>query len=87
MKTKERRNNNSVNKALFTVTSTDNWIGDEGVKSLSESLKSNTTLIVLDLNRKDKIKKTYKRHPSTTLFVYLFTNREQNWKQRSNIIE
>ena len=36
------------------VTYTDNSIGDAGVASLVESLKSNTTLTKLDLSGKDK---------------------------------
>ena len=45
--------------------STDNSIGETGVKSLSESLKSNTTLTQLNLSGEDKRKKAHKRHPST----------------------
>ena len=48
--------------------STDNSIGKAGAESLSESLKSNTTLSELDLGCEDKRKKTHKRHPSTIHF-------------------
>ena len=34
---------------------TGNYIGDEGAKKISESLKTNTTLTELDLGRDDKI--------------------------------
>ena len=55
--------NNSLFPFLFI--STGNWIGDTAAASLSESLKSNTTLIELCLSCEDKRKKTHKRHPST----------------------
>ena len=51
----------SINKSLFSFlnTSTDNKIGERGATSLSESLKSNTTLTQLDLESEDK-RKTHK---------------------------
>ena len=44
----------------FILTSTDNKIGDTGVASLSEALKSNTTLTKLNLMSEDKRKNTHK---------------------------
>ena len=69
--------------------STDNSIGETGVKSLSESLKSNTTLTELNLSSEDKRKKAHKRHPSTihSFPFSLHINRQQYWRIRSNIIK
>ena len=56
MKTRERRHTNDIqNKSLvsFLIVSTANSIGDTGATSLSESLKSNTTLVELNLSGKD----------------------------------
>ena len=52
----------SVNKPLFSFlfTSTDNGIGNTGATSLSELLKSNTTLTELNMSCEDKRKKTHK---------------------------
>ena len=52
---------------------TDNQIGDAGVKSLSESLKSNVSLIKLDLCCKDK-KDTPKTSINNSLFSFLVTS-------------
>ena len=61
--------------SLFTTT--DNNIGDTGAKSLSESLKSNTTLTQLNLWGEDKRRKTHQRHPSSIhFFPFLFTSTE-----------
>ena len=51
-----------VNKTLFPnlTTSTANKIGETGAASISEALKSNTTLTELNLNCKDKRQKTHK---------------------------
>ena len=58
----------------FLITSTGNKNGDTGATSLSEALKTNTTLIELDLSREDNRKKTHKRHPSTNhSFHFLLT--------------
>ena len=38
--------------SLFSYLSQDNRIGDNGLKSLSEALKSNTTLQIVNLNGK-----------------------------------
>ena len=66
----------SINNPLFSFisVSTDSKIGDKGATSLSESLKSNTTLTELDLFCEDR-RKTHKWHPSTIHFVsFLFTS-------------
>ena len=65
----------SINNSLFSIliTSTDNYIGETGATSLSEALKSNTTLTELDLWSEDKRKKTHKRHPSTIHSCIIFT--------------
>ena len=64
---KEDTQKKSINNSLFSIfiTSTVNNIGDTGTTSLSEALKSNTTLTELNLSGEDKRKKTHKRHPST----------------------
>ena len=49
----------------FLFSSTVNNIGVTGVASLSEALKSNTTLTELSLWGRNKRKKTHKRNPST----------------------
>ena len=50
---KMKWNDNKNNKWKWA----DNSIGHLGAKSLSESLKTNTTLIILFLNSDDKIRK------------------------------
>ena len=52
----------SIDNSLvsFFFTTTDNYIRDTGATSLSESLKSNTTLTELNLSGEDKRKKTHK---------------------------
>ena len=51
----------SINNSLlsFVFTSTDNEVGETGKTSLSDALKSNTTLTELNLKREDKRKKTH----------------------------
>ena len=59
----------------YLISSTANKIGDTGATSLSEALKSNTTLTVLNLKSEYKIEKTRKRHPSTIhSFPFLVTS-------------
>ena len=53
---------------LFLFTSTDNKIEERGATSLSEALKSNTTLTELNLWGEDKMKKTHNRSISYSLF-------------------
>ena len=57
----------------FLITSTGNEFGDTGATSLSDALKSNTTLTTLNLSGEDKRKKTHKRHPSTIHSSFLIT--------------
>ena len=76
MKTKEDIQKTSISNSLslFLFSSTANRIGDAGATTLSESLKSNTTLTKLYLSGEDKRKKTRERHPSTIhFFSFLFT--------------
>ena len=53
---------------------TDNKIGDTGATSLSEALKSNTTLTKLNLGGEDKRRHT--RHPST-IHSFPFSSHKQ----------
>ena len=83
-----KRRPSTIHSFPFLFTSTDNNIGETETTSLSESLKSNTTLTELYLWGDDKRKKTHKRHQSTfTLFLSLHVNRQQDWSHRSIIIE
>ena len=63
-----KRHPSAIHSFSFFFSSTVNRIGDTGATSLSESLKSNTTLTKLDLSCEDKRKKTHTRHPSTNHF-------------------
>ena len=63
---------------VFKYITTGNKIGDTGATSLSEALKSNTTLTKLNLGGEDKRKKTHKRDLSTIHSV-LFLVREPTW--------
>ena len=63
----------SINNSLFPFlySSTGNKIGDAGATSLSESLKSNTTLTKLNLSGKDQRKNTHKDiHQQFSLFPF-----------------
>ena len=71
-----KRHPSSNHSFLFLILSTDNKVGDRGATSLSEALKSNTTLTDLNLESKDKRKKTCKRHPST-IHSFLFSSHQQ----------
>ena len=51
---------------------TDNWIGETGMKSLSESLKTNTTLTKLDLS----CKHTQKALKCSFFFHSLYTGND-----------
>ena len=62
--------------SAFLVTSIGNHIGDTGATSLSESLKTNTTLTELYLSGDDKRRHTKDIHQQTTLFISLQTNRQ-----------
>ena len=59
-----KRQTSTTHSFSFIITSTGNKIGDRGATSLSESLKSNTTLTALNLSCDDKRQKTHERHPS-----------------------
>ena len=63
---KRRHTKDIHNGSLFlSLGMNRNKIGDTGAKSLSEALKSNTTLTKLNLYSENKRKKTHARHPST----------------------
>ena len=65
-----------TNKSLFLISSTDNGIGDTGATSLSEALKSNTTLTKLDLDCEDERRHTKGIHQQFTLFL---AQSERHW--------
>ena len=86
---KEDTQKTSINNSLFSflITSTDNNIGERGATSLSESLKSNTTLTELYLRGEDKRKKTHQRHPLTIHSFPFFSHQQairsaMSWKKR-----
>ena len=63
MKTKEKtqkRYPSTIHPFAILIISTENKIGDRGATSLSDALKSNTTLTKLNLRREKKRKKTQK---------------------------
>ena len=62
-KTKERRHKTFINNSPFSVLFIQkaNYIGETGATSLSEALKSNTTLKRLNLGSEDKRKRTHKK--------------------------
>ena len=66
---RHNRHPSTIHPFSFPFASTGNKIGERGKTSLSEALKSNTTLTILFPRCEDKRKKTHKRHPST---IHLF---------------
>ena len=83
-----KRHPSTIHSFSFLILSTGNNIGDTGVSSLSESLKSNTTLNTLNLGSEDKRKKIHRIHPSTIHSSFSHhINREHHWRKRSSIIE
>jgi hypothetical protein len=62
--------NTAIHSILFSPL-IGNDIGDTGVTSLSEALRSNTTLTELDLDGEDDRKKTRNRHPLTIHSFFL----------------
>ena len=79
----------SINNQLISILikSTDNENGDAGATSLSEALKSNTTLVQLNLSGEYTRQHIKGIHQSSTLFHFHQINREQDWGRRSNITE
>ena len=71
-----KRHPSTIHSFPFLITLTENNIGDTGATSLSEALKSNTTLTTLNLHCEDKRKKTHKRHPST-IHSFPFSSHQQ----------
>ena len=88
---KHKRNNTqmtSINESLFIlIKSTGNNIGDTGTTSLSDALKTNTTLTKLNLRSEDKRNNTNVIHKQSTLFISHKFNSQQDWRFRCNIIE
>ena len=87
-----QRNNTKVVPPFFFffihIKSTDNIIGERGAASMSDALKSNTTLTELDLSCEDKRNNTQMPFTSNSLFSYFHqTNSQQDWRNRSNITE
>ena len=73
---KQRRHTKTfINNSLFffLLTSTESKIGDTGATSLSESLKSNTTLTKLNLRSRDEGKNTQKTSINNSSFSIQFT--------------
>jgi hypothetical protein len=69
VKTKERRYTKDIHQQITLFPfSTGNNIGDRGATSLSESLKSNTTLTELDLRSESKRKIIQDIHRQIILF-------------------
>ena len=60
-----KRHPSTIHSFSILTMTIGNHIGNTGATSLSEALKSNTTLTKLNLSGEDKRKKTHKRHPST----------------------
>ena len=65
-----KRHPSTIHSFPFIITSTGNKVGDTGVASLSEALKSNTTLTELNLSGQDKRKQIHKRRPSTNYLLH-----------------
>ena len=59
---------------------TGNGIGDEGARMIIESLKSNSTLTKLELER-NEIWNKMKFYKSNTLFVWHMILKEMQWKK------
>ena len=79
----------SMNKTLISVLikSTDNKIGEAGVKSMSGALKSNTTLTKLFLRGEDKRNNTQMVSINQHSFCSHQINRQRHWRPRDDIIE
>ena len=78
-----KRNNTQMistktNNSFIIIQSTENNIKEEGTAALSDVLKSNTTLIQLDLNREHKRNNTQMISISNSLFSF-FTKSTDNW--------
>ena len=86
---KETTQMTSINKSLYSIfiKPTGNNIGDTGAASLSDALKSNTTLTALDLNGEYERNETQMISVNKPLFHFHKINRQQDWRNRSNIIE
>ena len=68
------------------MASTGNKIGETGATSLSDALKSNTTLTKLELDGEHERNNTNDAHRTISFFFLSYKiNREQHWRKRSNI--
>ena len=88
VKTKENRYIKDVHQRItfyMLTLSTGNKIEDTGVTSLSESLKSNATLMKVDMSCEHTRHAKGSNQQNTLTFS--FFNREQNWIYGSSIIE
>ena len=82
-----KRHPSTIHSSFF-ISSTGNKVGDTGAKSLSDALKSNTTLTELDLNSGYNGKEdTQKPSINKSFFPFHFVNRQRHWRHRSNVIE
>ena len=77
-----------LNCFSISIKSIESDIGDAGAKSLSDALKSNTTLSELSLGCEHKRNKTQMASINKPLFFHSYQiNSKHDWKRRSNIIE
>ena len=91
-KKKEDTQKTFINNSLFSIlfTQTGNDIEDTGATSLSEALKSNTTLKKLYLKCEDQRKRINTQRASINkshLSLFYHINRQRDWRDGSNIIE
>ena len=83
---RKKRHTNGTHQQMslhFISTSTGNKIGDTGATSLSESLKSNTTLTKLYIGSENKREKTRQWHPSTIHSSFFSPLSTDNWIGRA----
>ena len=80
---KERKYTKDIHQQIthLIVATTDSKIKDIGATSLSESLKSNTTLTQLNLECEYK-RKTHKRQPSAIHSFFLFSSTVNGIRER-----
>ena len=87
-KGKETKTNGIHKQFAFSSHFTGNEIGERGATSMSDALKSNTTLTELVLCCEDKRKQhTNDIHQQFTLSHSHQINRQQDWRKRGSIIE
>ena len=87
--TKETRHRRLLHQQfilIFSHQSTGNDIGDTGATSLSETLKSNTTLTKLYLWSEDKRTKDTRKRDFSAHHSFHLINRQHYWRHRNPII-